>query len=180
MEVIGAPLRDAAIIEPRIFEDERGCFFESWNAEAFANAGMDRRFVQENQSRSAKGVLRGLHFQSPNPQAKLVRVVSGAVYDVIVDIRRSSNTFGRWFGIELSLENRRMLWVPEGFAHGFLSLADGSELIYNCSAPYSPDDEHTLAWDDSELAIDWPLTSMPLLSPKDAVGTPFDRIPKFD
>ena len=179
MELTATPLAGAFIVEPKLWKDERGSFFESWNARDFEAAGIPASFVQENQSKSAKGVLRGLHFQNPNPQAKLVRVVSGAVHDVIVDLRRSSATFGHWFAVELSSENRRMLWVPEGFAHGFLSLTDEAELFYKCTEYYSPSDEWTLAWDDPDIAIEWPLERAPILSGRDANGCPFDRIAAF-
>lgn len=168
------------VIEPSVFGDERGFFMESWNAEKFAAAGLDMEFVQDNHSRSQKGVLRGLHFQNPGPQGKLVRVVSGAVYDVAVDIRRSSPNFGKWVGVELSAANKRIFWVPQGFAHGFLTLEDGTDFLYKCDAPYAPDAEHTLAWDDPALGIDWPLDGMtPQLSGKDREGLPLSRIEAF-
>ena len=138
------------------------------------------RFIQDNHSRSAKGVLRGMHFQNPGPQGKLVRVVSGAVFDAIVDLRRSSPTFGQWFGLELSAANKRMLWVPEGFAHGFLTLEDGTEFLYKCTAPYAPAHEHSLAWNDPAVGIDWPLDGAPSLSAKDAAGLPLAQVPVFD
>ena len=168
MELIETAIGDAFIIEPRVFGDERGFFLESWNAAAFARAGLDLTFLQDNHSRSSRGVLRGLHYQSPNPQGKLVRVVSGAVYDVIVDLRRSSPSFGRWVGVELSERNKRMLWAPPGVAHGFLSLEDGTDFLYKCTAFYDPKTEHGLRWDDPELGIDWPLDGLELqLSAKD-------------
>jgi dTDP-4-dehydrorhamnose 3,5-epimerase len=153
---------------------------ESWNADAFARAGIDARFVQDNHSRSAKGVLRGMHFQLPGAQGKLVRVVAGAVFDAIVDLRRSSPTFGQWFGLELSAANKRMLWVPEGFAHGFLTLADGTDFLYKCTAPYAPAHEHSLAWDEPAVGIEWPLDAQPSLSAKDAAGLPLAQVPVFD
>ncbi len=179
MEVTPTPLAGASIIEPTVFGDDRGFFLESWNAARFAESGIDARFVQDNHSRSMKGVLRGMHFQKPGPQAKLVRVVTGAVFDVIVDLRRSSATFGRWFGIELSAANKRMLWVPEGFAHGFLTLQDGTDFLYKCTAPYAPADEHTLAWDDPAVGIEWPVAGTPELSRKDAAGAPLSAVPVF-
>jgi dTDP-4-dehydrorhamnose 3,5-epimerase len=168
------------IIEPQVFGDERGLFMETWNAEAFARAGLELTFVQDNHSRSQRGVLRGLHFQNPGPQGKLVRVTSGAVFDVAVDLRRSSPTFGQWVGIELSAENRRMFWIPEGFAHGFLTLADNTDFLYKCTAPYAPQSEHTLAWDDPALGIGWPLDGLaPIISEKDRRGVRLDQVPVF-
>ena len=184
MEVIPTPLAGALVIEPEVVGDERGFFFESWNAAAFAAAGLPDRFVQDNHSRSMKGVLRGLHFQQPGAQGKLVRVVAGAVFDAIVDLRRSSPTFGKWHGIELSAANRRMLWVPEGFAHGFLTLTDDSHFLYKCTAPYAPHHEHTLAWDDPAVGVAWPLSALaggaPRLSARDAAGLPLAAVPAFD
>ena len=171
MNVIATSLPGVLIIEPRVFGDARGFFMESWNAGTFAAAGLDLAFVQDNHSRSQKGVLRGLHFQNPGPQGKLVRVTSGAVFDVAVDLRASSPTFGQWMGVELSAANKRMLWVPEGFAHGFLTLEDDTDFLYKCTAPYDPRTEHTLAWDDPAVGIDWPGIGMaPLVSEKDGRG----------
>jgi dTDP-4-dehydrorhamnose 3,5-epimerase len=184
VEVIPTPLAGAAMIEPRVFGDERGFFFESWNASAFEVAGLPTSFVQDNHSRSQKGVLRGMHFQQPGAQGKLVRVVAGAVWDAIVDLRRSSPTFGQWYGLELSAENKRMLWVPEGFAHGFLALADGTEFLYKCTSLYAPEHEHCLAWDDPAVGIDWPLERLngiaPRLSAKDQAGLSLSDVPTFD
>jgi dTDP-4-dehydrorhamnose 3,5-epimerase len=180
VEVIPTPLAGALIIEPTVFGDDRGFFMESWNAHEFARAGIGARFIQDNHSRSARGVLRGMHFQNPGPQGKLVRVVAGAVFDAIVDLRRSSPTFGRWFGIELSAANKRMLWVPEGFAHGFLTLEDGTDFLYKCTAPYAPAHEHSLAWDDPAVGIEWPLGCDPVLSAKDAAGVPLAQVKVFD
>jgi dTDP-4-dehydrorhamnose 3,5-epimerase len=161
------------IIEPTVFGDDRGFFMESWNADAFSKAGLDLNFVQDNHSRSAKGVLRGLHFQNPMPQGKLVRVVHGAVWDVAVDLRQSSPTFTKWFGIELSAANKRMLWVPVGFAHGFLTLQDDTDFLYKCTGSYEPKFEQSLAWDDPTVGIDWPLAGiLPQLSQKDIMGVP--------
>jgi dTDP-4-dehydrorhamnose 3,5-epimerase len=144
---------------------------ETWNAKRFADAGLDLNFVQDNHSKSAKGVLRGLHYQVTNPQGKLVRVVGGAVFDVAVDLRRSSQTFGKYVGVELSSENKRMLWVPPGFGHGFLTLEDETELVYKCTEFYDPTDEHCLIWNDPTIAITWPnKTSPPTLSRKDSAG----------
>ena len=153
---------------PRLFPDERGFFLESYKAGEFAAAGIREDFVQDNHSRSARSVLRGLHFQRPpHAQAKLVRVTRGSVWDVAVDLRRGSATFGRWFGLELSEENRTMLYIPQGFAHGFVSLTDGAELLYKCGAEYDKDSDGGVRWDDPELAIEWPLSDVKL-SGKDA------------
>ena len=180
MKVIETALPGVLIIEPRVFGDARGFFMETWNQAAFAEAGLDLAFVQDNHSRSQKGVLRGLHFQNPAPQGKLVRVTKGAVFDVAVDLRRQSPTFGQWVGVELSAENRRMLWVPEGFAHGFLTLADDTDFLYKCTAPYAPQSEHTLAWDDPTVGIDWPVTGRdPIISDKDARGLALADVPVF-
>lgn len=168
IKLIPTPLDGAVVIQPRVFGDDRGFFLESWNTRAFAEAGLELNFVQDNHSRSSKGVLRGLHLQNPDPQGKLVRVVAGAVFDVIVDLRRSSRTFGRWFGVELNASNKQMLWVPPGFAHGFLTLEDGTDFLYKCTEFYNPAAEQALRWDDPDLAIDWPLDGIePQLSAKD-------------
>lgn len=178
--VIETGLPGVLIVEPRVFGDDRGFFFESFNDEAFAAAGLPTRFVQDNHSRSQRGVLRGLHFQNPQPQGKLVRVTAGAVFDVAVDLRRSSPHFGRWTGVELSAANKRMLWVPEGFAHGFLCLRDDTDFLYKCTALYQPANEHSLRWDDPAIGIDWPLDSItPALSAKDAAAGSLDTIEAF-
>lgn len=180
MKVFETAVPGPLIIEPRVFGDARGFFMETWNLEAFAKAGLDMRWVQDNHSRSQKGVLRGLHFQNPGPQGKLVRVVTGAVYDVAVDLRRTSPHFGKWVGVELTATNHRMLWVPEGFAHGFLTLEDNTDFLYKCTAPYAPRSEHTLAWDDPEVGIDWPLDGMePIISEKDAEGQALSDVMAF-
>jgi dTDP-4-dehydrorhamnose 3,5-epimerase len=181
VRVFDTALPGVKLIEPRVFSDDRGFFLESWNARAFAAAGIDAGFVQDNHSRSAKGVLRGLHYQIGSPQGKLVRVVSGAVFDVAVDLRRSSETFGRWVGYELSAENRRQAWIPPGFAHGFLSLRDGTELLYKCTDFYSAEAERSLIWNDPDIAIAWPLNGMakPLLSDKDAAAKTLVEIEVF-
>lgn len=171
MEIVATSLPDVKLIEPRVFGDDRGFFIESWNRQAFIAAGIDADFVQDNHSRSARGVLRGLHYQSPGAQGKLVRVTSGAVFDVVVDMRRSSLYFGKWFGVELSAANKRILWVPEGFAHGFVTLADGTDFLYKCTASYQPENEHCLKWDDPTVGIEWQLEGIvPLLSGKDKQG----------
>jgi dTDP-4-dehydrorhamnose 3,5-epimerase len=171
VQVTDTALAGVKLIEPRVFGDDRGFFMESWNARTFADAGLDLNFVQDNHSRSARGVLRGLHYQIGPAQGKLVRVVSGAVFDVAVDLRRSSPTFGQWVGYELSATNHRMLWVPEGFAHGFLTLADGTDFLYKCTEFYAPASEHCLAWDDPTVGVEWPLDGItPLVSDKDRIG----------
>lgn len=171
MNIIETEIEGLLIIEPRVFGDERGFFMETWNEAAFREAGIDTAFVQDNHSRSQKGVLRGLHFQNPGPQGKLVRVANGAVFDVAVDLRAGSSTFGKWVGVELSSENKRMFWVPEGFAHGFLTLSDRTDFLYKCTAPYAPQSEHTLAWDDPAVGIEWPVAGLdPIISAKDAEG----------
>lgn len=180
MRLLPTAIPDCVVIEPAVFGDERGFFLESWNAATFREAGLDLAFVQDNHSRSAKGVLRGLHYQTPNPQGKLLRVVSGAIWDVAVDLRRSSPTFGRWAGVELSAANKRMFWVPPGFAHGFLSLEDGSDVLYKCTAAYSPADEHALLWNDPAVGIDWPLDgAAPQLSARDRAGVPLAEAATF-
>ncbi len=171
MNVVDTALPGVKLIEPRVFGDDRGFFLETWNARAFADAGLDLHFVQDNHSRSARGVLRGLHFQIVNPQGKLVRVTAGAVFDVAVDVRRSSPHFGRWVGYELSEANKRMLWVPPGFAHGFVVLSDSADFLYKCTALYDPPAERAVRWDDPALAIDWRLDgATPTLSGKDAAA----------
>lgn len=180
MNIIETALPGVLIIEPRVFGDSRGFFMETWNAGAFAAAGLDLAFVQDNHSRSQKGVLRGLHFQNPGPQGKLVRVTNGAVFDVAVDLRASSPTFGQWVGVELSAENKRMFWVQEGFAHGFLTLEDDTDFLYKCTAPYAPANEFTLAWNDPAVGIEWPVTGLdPIISEKDARGLALADVPVF-
>jgi len=168
------------VIEPAVFGDARGAFFESWNRRAFSKlAGHDVEFVQDNHSVSARGVLRGLHYQVRQSQGKLVRVVAGEVFDVVVDLRRSSPTFGRWVGERLSAENRRMMWVPEGFAHGFLVLSDMAEFLYKTTDYYAPEHERTLLWNDPAVGVKWPLEGAPVLKPKDAAGTPLASAQTF-
>ena len=180
MNIIETALPGVLIIEPRVFGDARGFFMETWNAAGFAAAGLDLTFVQDNHSRSQRGVLRGLHFQNPGPQGKLVRVTNGAVFDVAVDLRASSPNFGRWVGVELSADNKRMFWVPEGFAHGFLTLEDDTDFLYKCTAPYAPANEFTLAWNDPAVGIEWPVTGLdPIISEKDARGLALADVPVF-
>ncbi len=169
MIVKTTPLEGLIVIEPRVFEDSRGFFLETFNAEKYSSHGIPSQFVQDNWSRSIKNTLRGLHFQNPNAQGKLVSVIRGSVYDVAVDIRKESTTFGKWFGLELSDVNRRQLWIPPGFAHGFCVLSDVADFMYKCTEFYAPDCERAIAWNDPELGIDWP-TPTPLLSPKDAAA----------
>ena len=180
MNIIETKLPGVLIIEPKVFGDARGFFMETWNAASFAGAGLDLTFVQDNHSRSQKGVLRGLHFQNPGPQGKLVRVANGAVFDVAVDLRASSPTVGKWVGVELSAANKRMFWVPEGFAHGFLTLEDDTDFLYKCTAPYAPTSEFTLAWDDPAVGIEWPVAGLdPIISDKDARGLALADVPVF-
>lgn len=177
MHLTQTAVPDVLLIEPRVFGDARGFFMETWNARTFAEAGLDLQFVQDNHSRSAAGTLRGLHYQIRQPQGKLVRVTVGEVFDVAVDLRRGSASFGRWVGERLSAENKRMLWVPPGFAHGFLVLSEAAEFQYKCTDFYAPEHERCIRWDDPDLAIDWPLPGgrEPLVSEKDAAGVPFAR-----
>lgn len=171
MIVEATRLPDVKLITPRVFDDERGFFMETWNAAAFEVEGLDLHFVQDNHSRSARGVLRGLHYQLHQPQGKLVRVTAGRVFDVAVDLRRSSVTFSQWVGVELSAVNKQMLWVPPGFAHGFVALEDGTDCLYKCTEFFNPEDEHCVLWNDPQVGIDWPLGDMDLLlSAKDAKG----------
>jgi dTDP-4-dehydrorhamnose 3,5-epimerase len=173
MKVTPTALADVLLIEPRVFGDARGYFFESYNRRAFAQAGIDVEFVQDNHSRSARGVLRGLHYQIEHAQGKLVRVVSGEVYDVAVDMRRSSPTFGRSIGMTISAQDKQMLWIPPGFAHGFLVLSETAEFLYKTTDFWYPEFERSLLWNDSALGIAWPLQQAPTLAAKDAAGTPF-------
>lgn len=180
MNIIECAIPGPLIIEPRVFGDDRGFFMETWNAAGFRAAGLDLSFVQDNHSRSSKGVLRGLHFQNPGPQGKLVRVTAGRVWDVAVDLRQSSPAFGKWVGVELSAANKRMFWVPEGFAHGFVTLEDGTDFLYKCTAPYAPAQEHSLAWDDPAVGIEWPLEGIDVqLSAKDRAGLALADVPAF-
>ena len=171
MKIVPTTIPDVLIIEPKVFGDARGFFFESFNLQAFRQeTGVEVDFVQDNHSRSAKGVLRGLHYQIQQPQGKLVRVVRGAVFDVAVDVRKSSATFGKWVGVELSEENHRQLWVPPGFAHGFLVLSDSADFLYKTTEYYAPEHERCVLWNDPAIGINWPVTAAPLLSAKDQQG----------
>lgn len=178
MNVIQTALPGVLIIEPKVFGDDRGFFFESYQAERYADAGIAGPFVQDNVSRSVKGTLRGLHLQEPRPQGKLVGVLSGAVYDVAVDVRRGSPTFGKWIGVDLSAQNKRQLWIPPGFAHGFCVTSDSADFMYKCTEYYAPEFEQSVRWDDPELGIDWPVTQ-PLLSKKDAAAPRLKDAPKL-
>ncbi|SHF55343.1 dTDP-4-dehydrorhamnose 3,5-epimerase [Microbulbifer donghaiensis] len=172
MKVIDTAIADVKIIEPKVFGDERGFFFESYRQDVFDRECAERVFVQDNHSKSGQGILRGLHYQTQQTQGKLVRVTQGEVYDVAVDLRRSSPTFGQWVGVTLSAENKRQLWVPEGFAHGFYVTSESAEFVYKCTDYYAPEHEHSIRWDDPDLNIDWPLVhgEPPRLSAKDAEG----------
>ena len=181
MKAIDATIADVKVLEPAVYSDDRGFFMETWNARTFSALGLDGTFVQDNHSFSRKGVLRGLHFQIQHAQGKLVRVVAGCVFDVAVDLRRHSATYRKWVAIELSAQNRRLMWIPPGFAHGFLSLADDTEVIYKCTDFFAPEHEVTLLWNDPHLAIDWPLQNIgtPQLSKKDAAGRALNEIENF-
>ncbi|MHC8364685.1 dTDP-4-dehydrorhamnose 3,5-epimerase [Pseudomonas sp. ZT5P21] len=180
MNVIETALPGVLILEPKVFGDERGFFYESFNAKAFeAATGLNRQFVQDNHSRSQKGVLRGLHFQLENTQGKLVRVTAGEVLDVAVDVRRSSPHFGQWVAVRLSAENRHQLWVPEGFAHGFVVLSEFAEFLYKTTDYYNPSAERCIRWDDPTLGIDWQLDEAPQLSAKDKLGKTLQEIDLF-
>ncbi|WP_405119315.1 dTDP-4-dehydrorhamnose 3,5-epimerase [Pseudomonas leptonychotis] len=180
MQAVNTDLPGVMILEPKVFDDPRGFFFESFNARRFAETtGLQCVFVQDNHSRSQRGVLRGLHYQVQQTQGKLMRVITGQVYDVAVDLRRSSPTFGRWVGVHLSAENNRQLWVPEGFAHGFVVLSEFAEVLYKTTDYYTPEHERCIRWDDPTLAIDWPLDGAPQLSAKDQAGLNFADAPVF-
>ena len=166
MNVTKTPLPGVVIVEPRVFTDDRGFFLETYNSARFRDAGLPEHFVQDNHSRSKRGVLRGLHYQEPNAQGKLVRCTRGAIFDVAVDIRTGSPTFGKWFGVELTGDSQRMLWVPEGYAHGFCALLDGTDVLYKCTSLYDPKSEHSIVWNDPGIGIEWPISD-PIVSGKD-------------
>lgn len=182
MKIVPTALPEVLLVEPRLFRDDRGFFLETYHEQRYRDAGIPERFVQDNQSGSIGRVLRGLHAQSRRPQGKLVRAVAGAIFDVAVDIRRGSPTFGRWVGAELSAENHRQLWIPAGFAHGFCVLGDGAQVAYKCTDFYDAGDEIGVLWNDPEIAIEWPIAD-PLLSPKDAAASRLrdlgDRLPSW-
>ncbi len=181
MNIIDTAIADVKIIEPKVFGDERGFFFESFNARAFnAAIGADVSFVQDNHSKSVKGVLRGLHYQVQQSQGKLVRVVAGEVFDVAVDIRRTSPTFGRHVALRLSAANKRMLWVPAGFAHGFLVTSDAAEFLYKTTDYWAPEFERCIIWNDHDLAVQWPISGAPVLAAKDAAGCAFRMVEVFE
>lgn len=173
MKRINTAIPDVFLIEPKIFADERGFFYESWNRNAFRALGLNVDFVQDNHSKSERGVLRGLHYQVRRAQGKLVRVVVGEVFDVAVDMRRSSLTYGKWVGFTLSAENRRMAWIPPGFAHGFYVMSESAEFLYKTTDYWFPEFERSLLWNDPTVGVDWPLDGKPRLAAKDAKGTPF-------
>lgn len=181
MKVIETDISDVKVIEPQVFGDERGFFMETWNQKRFEElvTGKATTFVQDNHSKSKQGILRGLHYQTENAQGKLVRVVSGEVYDVVVDIRKNSATFGKWVGVYLSAENKRQLWVPEGFAHGFYVTSQEAEFVYKCTNYYNPEAEHSILWNDPDIGIEWPLKEnlTVLLSLKDSCASTLKKSP---
>ena len=179
MIVLETDLPGVLILEPRVFQDERGWFMETFHAEKFAEAGLPETFAQDNHSYSTRGVIRGLHYQLEQPQGKLVRCTRGAILDVAVDIRRTSDHFGKWTGVELTAENRRILWIPPRFAHGFSVLSDDAEVLYKCTTPWHPASDRTILWNDPDLAIDWQVASASL-SPKDTAGKPFRDAELFE
>jgi len=181
MNVIKTDVRDVMIVEPRVFEDARGSFYESWNAARWREAtGLVTEFVQDNHSCSRLGVVRGLHYQVRHVQGKLVRVVRGEIFDVALDLRRASPDFGRWTGVHLSAENRRQLWIPEGFAHAFMALTEGAEVLYKTTDVYDREAERSIRWDDPDLGIPWPLAAASVVSDKDRAGVPFHEAETFD
>ena len=181
MQVTATAIPEVLLIEPKVFGDERGFFFESFSQRVWQEkTGIQRTFVQDNHSRSCRGVLRGLHYQIRQPQGKLVRVVLGEVFDVAVDLRRTSPTFGRWVGEILSAENKKQLWVPEGFGHGFLVLSEYADFLYRTTEYYAPEHERCIIWNDPDIGIDWPLAMAPVLSGKDAQGLPFKQAEVYD
>jgi dTDP-4-dehydrorhamnose 3,5-epimerase len=179
MKVIPTAIPEVLLLEPKVFGDERGFFFESWNKRTFAELGIAADFVQDNHSKSQKNVVRGLHYQIEHAQGKLIRVTAGTVYDVAVDLRRSSSSFGKWVAFTLSASDRYMAWIPPGFAHGFCVTSDSAEFLYKTTDYYSPAHERTLLWNDPQLAIPWPLTGEPLLAAKDKTGTPLAAAETF-
>lgn len=180
MKTIDTEIPEVKIIEPAVFGDARGFFLESYNQRTLASLGIHASFVQDNHSRSSQNVLRGLHYQVQQTQGKLVRVVSGSVFDVAVDIRRGSPTFGKWVGVELTAENKRMFWIPPGFAHGFVVLSESADFLYKATDYYAPQSERTILWNDPDIGIQWPHKGVPLLSAKDKAGTPFHLAEVFD
>lgn len=179
MKVVQTAIPEVLILEPTVYRDARGSFCETYNKRDFEKAGLPANFVQDNQSRSARNVLRGLHYQIQQAQGKLVRVVSGMIFDVAVDIRKKSRSFGRWVGVELSAENGKMLWIPAGFAHGYLVLSESAEFLYKTTDYYAPKFERTIVWNDPDLSIAWPIQVEPILSPKDRDGRPLREAEVF-
>ena len=180
MKVISTEIPEVLVIEPAVYGDERGFFMESYNARAMKEIGIDAHFVQDTHSRSTRNVLRGLHYQLRHPQGKLVRVVIGCVFDVAVDIRRGAPTFGKWTGVELTAENKRMFWIPAGFAHGFAVLSETADFLYKASDIYDPQSERSILWNDPEIGVQWPIEGEPLLSAKDRSAVPFEDAEVFD
>lgn len=180
MKIRITKIPEVVVLEPKVFGDERGFFLESYNQKSFEEIGLKRNFVQDNHSRSARNVIRGLHYQVGHPQGKLIRVVAGAIWDVAVDLRRSSATFGQWVAEELSAENKRIIWIPEGFAHGFIVTSDSADVLYKATDFYAPSCERSLLWNDSQLGISWPLSGEPLLSEKDRAGLLFSQAEVFE
>ena len=180
MKKVETPLAGVFVLEPKVFGDARGFFLESYNKRVLGELGIHEKFVQDNHSYSMRNVVRGLHYQARNAQGKLVRVVDGEIFDVVVDLRKASPTFGQWNGVTLSGENKRMLWIPPGFAHGFRVVSQGAHVLYKATDYYAPDSERTLAWNDPELKIDWQLDGDPIVSTKDQHGVPFRDAEKFD
>jgi dTDP-4-dehydrorhamnose 3,5-epimerase len=181
MKTIATKIPEVIILEPRLFEDERGFFVETWNRKKFKEIGIDEDFVQDNHSKSPQGTLRGLHYQIQHTQGKLVRVIAGEVFDIAVDIRKSSPTFGQWVGVTLSAANKKMLWVPPGFAHGFYVTSESAEFTYKCTNFYAPEYERSILWNDPDIGIDWPIVNnqAPLLSPKDKNASAFKNADLF-
>jgi len=180
MQLVPTTLPGVLVLKPQVIGDHRGFFLETWRKEVFEKAGIADPFVQDNHSRSGKGTLRGLHYQIQQPQGKLVRAVVGEIFDVAVDVRRSSPHFGRWYGTVLSADNKLALWVPPGFAHGFCVLSEAAEVSYKCTTYYAPEFERGLQWNDPEIGIEWPLTSAPVLSAKDRTAPPLSSAETFD
>lgn len=180
MKVLDTPLPGVMLIEPKVFGDARGYFLESYNERAMAEIGIRERFVQDNHSYSARNVLRGLHYQVQKPQGKLVRVIAGEVLDVVADLRRSSSSYGKWRGVHLSGENKRMIWIPPGFAHGFRVVSETAHVFYKTTDFYAPELERTIAWNDPGLGVDWELEGEPIVSAKDSSGMPFREAEKFE
>lgn len=182
MKFTPTKLPDVILVEPDVFGDNRGFFMETWQAEKFAAGGIAADFVQDNHSRSGQGILRGLHYQVKNPQGKLIRVLNGEVFDVAVDLRKNSKNFGQWVGMHLSAENKKMLWIPPGFAHGFYVVSPQADFFYKCTDFYTPENERAIRWNDPDLAIDWPLRGEgpPILAPKDAAAAPFKEAEYFE